>query len=96
MPNVFQEHIWILDTQSSDPVTTDDVFIDAIRWVAEGAAAGSNVILTNAAGQVVWESVATGVNYVEESRVPVLSRGLIVDTLDSGTLYLYHLLLPKR
>jgi hypothetical protein len=95
MANVSRDNVWVIDTASADPISTDDIYIHALRWVSTAASAGDQVVVTNAAGDVVWEAFATGANYTEESQVPLrITDGLAVPTLDSGILYLYHLLKP--
>lgn len=95
MANVYRDQVWIIDTASATPITEDDVYIQALRWVSTAASAGDEVVVTNADGDTVWQSFATGANYIEESQVPLrITDGLAVPTLDSGILYLYHLLKP--
>jgi len=94
MANVFKGDVWVIDTAAATVISTDELYFQAIRWVSTGAAAGHRVVLEDADGNVVWETYSTGANYVEESQVPLHMHGLVVPTLASGVLYLYHLLKP--
>lgn len=87
MANEFHDNYWILDTLGT--VSEEPVKIRAIRWVSAGAAAGHQIVLTDADGNTVWETVATGANYVEESRVPVDVPSLTLFARSSGTVYIY-------
>jgi hypothetical protein len=82
---------WILDTAGA--VTTDKIRVAKIRWDAEGAAAGNNATLTNAAGRAFWAGSATGVNTTIESDtfsgVEGNVEGLSVGVIEAGRLYVY-------
>jgi hypothetical protein len=82
---------WILDTAGS--VTTDLVRVRMIRWDAEGAAAGNNATITNAADRMFWAASATGVNTgIESDMFEGVSgnvQGLKVGVIDAGKLYVY-------
>lgn len=77
--------------ENTVPFTLLDLAVQSIRWV--GAVGQTDkVILKDAAGNVVWESVAPAPVFESVNiRRPFdssLWKGLIVDTLDSGTVYL--------
>lgn len=98
MANLFQEHEWILDTATPNtPVDVaagvsaspgEDVYPSAIRWV--GAGDGDELVIEDRRGNVVWRTVASGANYVEESMVPRLVRGFVLAQIDDGVLFVYH------
>lgn len=77
---------WMIDAAAA--ISTDRLRILGFRWVA-GATAGDQCIVTDAAGNVIWESVAAGADYVESDMFPAarMYKGLTVTTLDSGRLY---------
>jgi hypothetical protein len=84
--------IWVFTNadESATPFTTDKPLdFERLRWV-DPTAAGHQVILKDEDGNVVFEAVASGDNTEYESEAPMRTRGLIIDTIDSGTLYLYH------
>lgn len=95
MANVFKDNVWKLDTPGASQLapSSDRVRLKGIRWIvtAGGATAGtSKATLTNAAGDVVWDAVATATNVADESTICYdLRSGLILSVLDVGTLYLY-------
>lgn len=90
MANSASEFINVIDTASATLVRTDVVHIASVRWVSNGASAGDQVIIKDGVGATIWETRATGNNYVEESKVPLRATGFAVTTLTSGTVYLYH------
>lgn len=69
--------------------STEIVFIKRIRWVAVGATLGHRCILKDSAGNIVWESTAGVVNFVD-SFVLEKTTKIVVDTLGSGVVYLYE------
>lgn len=77
---------WLVTVAAA--LTTDRVRLLGFRWVA-AATAGDTCIVTDAAGIVIWESVAAGADYVESDMFPVarIYKGLTVSALDSGRLY---------
>ena len=80
---------FILDTLGA--VETRRLDIECLAWVSKAASAGDDCVLSDSKGRVVWESVASGSNYVEREHFVSLSQvdGLTVTTLDSGTIYVY-------
>ncbi len=91
MANDTTKSPWILDT--AGVVTTDLIRVAKVRWVAEGAAAGNNVRLTNTADRTFWESTATGVNFEDESDTFLgldgNVQGLKVAVIEAGKLYVH-------
>jgi hypothetical protein len=84
----------VIDTASGTAVLTSSLRIKKIRWV-NATTAGHQASIQDQNGNIFWESIASGANYVEESDFsteeshrPVL-YGLKVPTLGSGKLYLY-------
>lgn len=82
-----------IDTASSSAILTRRIEVLRVRWVAELASAGDNAVIQDGDGHALWSSVAAGANYVESEGhhpdYPLVCNGLIVPTLQSGTLYLY-------
>lgn len=69
--------------------TSGRLKITGIRWVG-ATTATHQAIITNSDGRVIWESVCNAANFVDESNILFWLRdGLLIDTLDSGTLYVY-------
>ena len=66
--------------------------IVSIRWEAPAAVAGNAVVIENAQAKVLWQSKATGPNYVEaehwEYNAPLVADGIVVPTLDAGSLWI--------
>lgn len=89
MANALKNRIWIIDTAGSSMVVSTPVFVKRVRWVDEGGAAGDNASIQDASGNVLWESVESGANYVESD---LIERwwygGFKVPTLGGGILYI--------
>ena len=91
MANTFANQRWLIDTASAAMVTIEKIKVKAIRWVYEGASAGDNCVVQDASGNVLWESSATGVNFIDSDliedwwhdgfKVPTLAGGRLVITL---------------
>jgi hypothetical protein len=74
----------------------DQLRVRKLRWVSPGAGAGDNCqIFDDAAGDIIWESVADAANFVDDSdfdngfdlRANDLTG--LTATVDSGVLYIY-------
>lgn len=79
------------DSPTQTGLAMDRFRVKVIRWVAEGAVAGNNVVLTDRNGNKVWESTATAANFTDQTNLENDFRnGLILTVMDAGTLYLYH------
>ena len=92
MANDVAGNPFILDTVSAaDLLAGQTVYIKTIRWTSPSGVAGHRVILTNAAGRVIWESVCNGSSYAEVDHLEPRDAwvGLKVPTLDSGRLLIY-------
>ena len=91
MANNFSGRPWILDTPGV--ITTDRVRVGKIRWDAEGASAGDNVVLSRADGRVFWSATASAANFTTESdQFDGLAgdcQGMTLTTINSGKLYVY-------
>lgn len=91
MANLLTGQPWKLDTPGI--ITVDRVRIGKLRWVAEGASAGDNVVLSDAAGRVFWEATASGANADIESDTfdgrAGDCQGVTLTTINSGKLYLH-------
>lgn len=91
MANNFTSNPWIIDTAGATVLSNDLLRVRGVRWVG-GTTAGHQAIITNAAGKVMWESLASGANNVEADNIqgsPGANwAGLVVPTLGSGRLYI--------
>lgn len=91
------EFQWIIDTAAATDLSLASspdakpvrLKLAALRYVSNTASAGDSVIVKDGAGKTIWETRATGAQYVEESRVPLEATGIAVTTLTSGKLYIY-------
>lgn len=90
MANTFNFPVWIIDTASGTPITTDWITLKSIRWV--GGATNDVATIQDQASNVVWSSTATTPTYNENDLIenyrerPI--NGLKVTALPSGKLYL--------
>ncbi len=86
--------LWIIDTASATPVSTDSLRIYRIRWVGgAGVGLGNECQVTDAAGNVIFDDFATGADYSSPDTVfPEKDwsiRGLAVPILATGKVYIY-------
>lgn len=65
------------------------VKISKIRWVSEGSVAGQNVVVKDSNGKEIWKSTAAGANHEDSDRINEWFNGINVETIESGTLYIY-------
>lgn len=95
MANRTNANPFVIDTASATPITRQKIRIQKLRWDAEAAAAGDNVVVTNtrAGLDVFWAATAAGVDAQIESDFLGTAGdcdGMIVPTLNSGKLYIYY------
>ena len=85
--NICDGNPWVLDVPGPTVLTMDRIKVTGVRWVG-AIAAGHRVVLTDADGDRIWSSEASGANYVEayDPRSERLYTGLVMPTLDSGIL----------
>ena len=74
-------------TAGADAVT-GRLNVSYIRWVG-GTTAGHSCVLDDSNGNVIFEGEADGANYTDIMPVFRWINGITVDTLDSGTVYVY-------
>ena len=87
----------VIDTASATPIMTDDVYLDAIRWVGATTAGHQAVVKDNkGTPDTIYEGLANGANFIDERSFGAeysgprrVVGGLAVPTLDSGKLYIY-------
>ena len=93
MGNVTSNNPLVIDTAGATAITAAQFSVVGIRWVAAAAASGHAVTVQDQAGNFKWSTVANGANYVEGDKFPLdkplLFNGLLVPTLDAGTVYIY-------
>lgn len=93
MANVYNENVWIIDTASASNILAapNRVRVKHIRWVVTGATAGTTTAeVANGSGTVLWRSIATATNFIDDSAVCLEVReGIRVPTLGGGVLFLY-------
>lgn len=90
-------HIHTIDTVDAGLVTDRTIKVRSIRWVSKGATAGDDAKITADDDSVLWESVASGANYAEESMINAdWIGGFKAPILDSGTIYITLQVHPAR
>ena len=87
---------WYVDESTSyDLCTGQFLSLDRLRWIG-GTTAGHSLLVVDSGSNVIWESLASGANYVEETvidedAVPRGRRtGFRVATMQSGRLLVYY------
>lgn len=91
MANNVTGNPFIIDTAGASAVYTGPLVMDRFRWVGATTVAHQCVV-TDGDGKVLFESFATGPNYVDETYCGdqhKIIRDLKVPTLGSGKLYVY-------
>lgn len=89
MANSVDKNPIVIDTAGSTIFNSGGVAVKLVRWVG-GTTAGHTVVIQDAAGRVLWASVATGDNFVDQSLLEtVWPEGFKVPTLASGKVYVY-------
>jgi hypothetical protein len=78
----------ILDSTGTVYAATVRLSVQSIRWVAKTAQAGNELILKDGAGRVVFHSVAAAANHLDVHMPQKSWRGLTVDTIGSGVVYI--------
>jgi hypothetical protein len=82
-----------IDTQGTG--LPEQLRVRKLRWVG-ATTAGHRITVADQYGNLFWESISPGDNYLEESDFTMLKgnravlSGILVDTLDSGILYIYQ------
>jgi formylmethanofuran dehydrogenase subunit D len=79
---------FILDTAGAIFAATVKLRPRSIRWVSTNSQAGNEVILKDASGRVVFHSCAAGSGHLDVYMPEEIWKGLTVDTIDSGFVYL--------
>lgn len=78
----------ILKMTAAADAQTGRLHIDYIKWV--GATTASHTLsVTNTAGAIIFESEADGANFIDLHPMDKWVNGVIVATMDSGTLYVF-------
>lgn len=74
---------------AAGPGRTESVTVREIRWVG-ASSAGDRCEIHDPQGNLLWDSVAAGDNYVEADHEPRDWRtGFVITTLESGALRIY-------
>lgn len=97
MANIFEgtPPIWILDTVSATPVTTDSIRIYRIVFEPGTASvAGDECLLKDAAGNTIFDEFSTGADFESIDRTFDTNKGknftgLILATLTRGRVFIY-------
>ena len=63
--------------------------VNFLLWHAKAAAAGHDLVVSDAAGNVIWVDTADGANYKNFCPLKNTVNGITVTTMDSGELYVY-------
>lgn len=93
MANSTSGNPWALDTTGA--ITAQETTIDFVRWVSTGAAAADRCLLKDSAGTTIFDTYATGANYVEQAPIRKRFAGVTLTTLTTGVLYVYLDTKPK-
>ena len=83
MANALNDHVWRLDTQDANNLTTDTQLIEGV--VVTSAGAGDQVVIENGAGDVIFDAEVAAANdsLVFDIKFRLLN-GFSVPTLTAG------------
>lgn len=83
----------VVTTASATPIMKGQAFVTLFRYVgATTTAAGDECKVTDVAGNVIFDTIAPGAEWVDGqsiSKEQMAFFGLVVPTLTSGTLYIH-------
>lgn len=86
--NDFQRSPWLIDSTGATPITAG-LDIESLRWIGV-ATTGDTLILTDTTGRKVFQTVAPAGATEYELSLPIgVHKGLVINRIDSGVLYLY-------
>ena len=95
MANDLDHNPWVVDTASATLLTTEDVYLEALRWVG-ATVDGHQVLVKDGSGNIIFESLANGANFIDERSFGAeysgprrVVGGIAVSTLASGKLYIH-------
>lgn len=91
MVNALNDRLWVVDTVDADVISSANMRVKSIRWVAGIASAADDAVIIRdpVLNTTLWESTASGANYVEKDLEEHWWRnGFEVPTLDRGILYI--------
>ena len=81
-------NIQILKSTTALDAQTGMLHVGYIRWI-NGAAADDECEVTDTAGNVLFNSIADGANFIDLHPLFKWVNGVIISTLDSGTVFIY-------
>lgn len=91
MANVLTGFPLVVDTVTDVSMVSKLFNVTTIRWTS--ASTADTCVLKDKDGNTRWQSIGNGANYKEESSFPVdrplVFNGLMVQTLGSGTVFIY-------
>lgn len=86
--NDFQRTPWLIDSAGPSPITLG-LSIQNMRWIGV-VNAGDTLILTDTTGRKLFQAVAPAGTAEYELSLPIdVNKGLVINRIDSGVLYLY-------
>jgi len=95
MANSYKNQRYILDTAGDTLLKAaltpgrGELVINGIRWVGS-TTAGHLCVILDEDGVVLWESIASGANYVEKDSIEMYwPLDFSLPTLGSGVVYIY-------
>jgi len=90
MVNALNNRTWFIDTVDADVIDDKHVKVKSVRWVAPAATALDAVVIREPVTDItLWETTASGPNYVEEVILETWwPNGFEVPTLANGNLYI--------
>jgi len=91
MVNALNGKLWFVDTLDADVIDDKHLFVKSIRWVGGASSVAGNALIIRdpVLNTTLWESTASGANYVEKDLEETSwPNGFEVPTIDVGNLYI--------
>jgi len=91
MVNALDGKLWFVDTIDADVIDNRHLFVKSVRWVGGATSAAGNALIIRdpVTNTTLWESTASGANYVEKDLEETSwPNGFEVPTIDVGNLYI--------
>lgn len=83
---IINSPLWVLDTAAQIAPRGVQIRLRGVSWIGAGSA-GDSLVIKDTNGCTVWESVATGANFVDRDAPSFTMDGFVLATITSGRLY---------
>lgn len=86
---VTQENTIVIKMGAAADAITGFINVNFLYWHSKGAAADEDLVVSDAAGNILWVDTADQARYKNFCPIKNKVNGITVTTMDSGELYVY-------